>query len=311
MIFLPSVRTVAATAGLFLVLLVQSLQAQSLDVHLTGSLQTDLHTLACDALPDSGVQHSQPNVARHKSVWLAGALSVVVPGAGQIYAEAPWWRTALYGAIEALAFSTYFIYNDKGEQATRDFEQYADGHWDVVRYVRWIETNYQRWTDEQIDKVKAAEALAGIYRSQDPSLPPWERIDFTQLNKLEKSVKGGFSHTLPLHGDQQYYEEIGKYAQYRSGWDDHAFDADTTIYAPQFTTQRNLDYVEQRNQANRYLDYASWGITAVIVNHLASMVDAAFEARGYNLRLNARLDQEHSLNGRLRPSGRLELRVGF
>jgi hypothetical protein len=311
MMFLPSVRTLAGAAGLLLVVLVQSSLAQTHDLHLTGSLPTDLRLLAVEALPDSGVQHTGIESAQRKSVWLAGAMSIVVPGAGQIYTEAPWWRTALYGAIEALAISTYFIYNDKGNQATGDFERYADSHWDVVRYVRWIEANYQRWTDEQVDKAKAAEALARIYRSQDPSLPPWERIDFEQLNKLEKTVKGGFSHTLPLHGDQQYYEEIGKYAQYRSGWDDHPFDADTTIYAPQFTTVRNLDYVEQRNQANRYLSIASWGITAVIANHLASMVDAAFEARGYNLRLNARLDHEQSPNGSLIPSGRLELRAGF
>jgi hypothetical protein len=311
MFSLLSVRTLSAAAALMLVVCVHSLQAQSNDLHLTGSLQTDLQRLTFEANPDSGAGHSQPVIAQHKSVWLAGAMSVVVPGAGQIYAGAPWWRTALYGAIEALSFSAYFIYNNKGNRATSDFQQYADSHWDVVRYVHWIETNYQRWTDQQIDKAKAAEALAGIYRSQDPSLPPWERIDFTQLNKLEKTVKGGFSHTLPIHGDQQYYEEIGKYAQYRSGWDDHAFDADTTIYAPQFTTERNLDYVEQRNLANRYLGYATWGITAVIANHLASMIDAAFEARGYNLRLNARLEHEESPNGTLRPSGRLELRVGF
>ena len=28
------------------------------------------------------------------------------------------------------------------------------------------------------------------------------------------------SHNLPPHGDQQYYELIGKYHQYSSGWND-------------------------------------------------------------------------------------------
>jgi hypothetical protein len=177
--------------------------------------------------------------------------------------------------------------------------------------VEWISANYQSWGEEAVDRAKAEEALAAIYRSHDPSLDPWERIDFSELNKLEKAVKGGFSHTLPAHGDQQYYEEIGKYAQYRAGWDDHDVTVDTALYAPQYTTARNFEYVNQRDRANNYLSIASWGVGALLANHLVSMVDAALTARSYNMHVSAHFGSIEQPDGRLTPSGTLQIRVGF
>jgi hypothetical protein len=205
----------------------------------------------------------------------------------------------------------YAVYNNRGNVATQEFQDYADAHWDVNRYVAWIAANYQRWSDDQVNKQAAGEALDAIHRSVDPSRPGWERIDFVQLNRLEKAVHGGFSHTLPEHGDQQYYEEIGKYVQFRAGWDDHQFAADTLLYDPRFTTTNNLDYMADREQANRYLNYAEWAIGGLILNHVASMLDAVFAARYYNVKFKADLHGEMMPDGSMRPVGMVELRVGF
>jgi hypothetical protein len=173
----------------------------------TGILAVDLR----NGLADEGAHAARAipifsgEEQAKKSLWLAGGLSVIVPGSGQFYAEAPLWRTILYGAIEAAGWTAYALYTSKGNQATTDFENYADAHWDVSRYIAWIGDNYEKWSIEDVDRKAAAEALAAIYRSNDPSLPGWERIDIEQLHKLERSVRGGFSHTLPPHGDQQYY----------------------------------------------------------------------------------------------------------
>ena len=91
-----------------------------------------------------------------KSGWIAGGLSAILPGAGQYYAEAPLWRTILYGAIEAAGWTAYAIYTGKGNQATEDFQNFADAHWDVTRYVAWIADNYQKWSPTDVDKTAAA-----------------------------------------------------------------------------------------------------------------------------------------------------------
>lgn len=235
--------------------------------------------------------------SRHKSIWLAGGLSALVPGTGQIYAEAPLWRTLLYGAAEVAGWTFYGLYNSKGKQATIDFELFANRHWSVTRYVSWIENNYTGWSDADVDKQAASEALAEIYLSDDVSLPPWERIDFEQLTKLEQAVKGGFSHTLPNHGAQQYYEQIGKYIQYRAGWDDHRSDGDTLIFDPSRVTARNREYVASRERANDLLGYAGSALWVLALNHVVSAVDAMLAARSYNI--SVRTD----IKGEILPDG--------
>lgn len=268
---------------------------RSLALDLREAIATDAVPAPPRLLPMPGDESPSP---RHKSIPLASILSAVVPGSGQIYAEAPLWRALLYGAVEAAGWTAYFVYNAKGDAATLSFQNYADAHWDVVRYVDWIAANYQRWSDDSVNKPMAAEALAAVYRSNNPDIPAWERVDFEQLNKLERAVKGGFSHTLPAHGEQQYYEEIGKYFQYRAGWDDHQLEGDTVIFAPSRVSARNHDYVGQREDANALGSYAMTALGLVGLNHVVSMVDALLAARHYNLTIRSESRGELLPNGR-------------
>jgi hypothetical protein len=247
-------------------------------------------TIAADFLvsPPATPVEEQPALAP-VSVPLAATLSAILPGAGQVYARAPLWRTALYAGIEALAWTAYGVTSARGSALTTEFEQFADEHWRVSRYIDWLASNYHRWPDSAVNKQAAAEALQSIYTSTDQSRPDWERVDFEQLNRLERAVSGGFSHTLPSHGHQQYYEQIGKYVQYRAGWDDHALEGDTIIYDPSRVTGRNLAYMDKRADANTYLSYASTALGGVLLNHLASLVDAALAARGYNASIHAEI----------------------
>ncbi len=281
---------------------------------LSGNLAIDLANLSdtsfCHASPHTLLLDGSTLSPGEKSVWLAGALSAVVPGAGQVYSEAPWWRTALYVAVEAAGWTAFVHYNARGDEKTMEFEQYADANWDVTRYVQWIAENYQDWPDEEIDKIAAAEAINRIYLSIDENLPPWEQINFEKLNELERLVNS-FSHTLPEHGDQQYYEEIGKYVQYRAGWVDHNSVGDTMVYDPSYVTTRQLAYMDQRGEANILLGHAMTAVTFVIFNHLISMIDAALEAKSYNVSLHANLQNESLFGGELLPTANIGVNISF
>ncbi len=78
-----------------------------------------------------------------KSPILAGVLSLLVPGAGEIYSE-EYLKAGIFLAIEAAVITTAVIYDNKGDDKTTEFQNYADdyksdkvtGHnWSVVNYA--------------------------------------------------------------------------------------------------------------------------------------------------------------------------------
>lgn len=217
-----------------------------------------------------------------KSPYLAGLLSFTIPGAGQIYNNSSLWRTALYLTLEVVSWFAFYNYQKKGDQATSDFENFADRHWDIERYINWISDNYKNWSNEEVEKSIVQNCLDSIFISKDPNIKSYERVNFEQLHRLERAIKP-FSHTLYNHGEQQYYEMIGKYSQYRAGWDDHNASLDTNkIYDPSFTSTNNTDYTYQRANANKILGYTNLAIAAVILNHLGSGIDAIVTANSNN-----------------------------
>lgn len=295
-------------AGVFLLLPSRPARGQNTDFRPTGILSVDLREGLADT---ADAPRPAKGATGRKSVLLAGGLSALVPGAGQIYAEAPLWRTLVYGAVEVAGWTLFGVYSAEGDRATADFENFADAHWDITRYISWIGENFEKWGDDEVNKQAAREALAAIYVSGDPSLRPWERIDFAQLNKLEAAVTGGFSHTLPTHGEQQYYEQIGKYIQYRAGWDDHNPVGDTIIYNPSRVTDRNREYVADRERANDLLSYAGAALWVLALNHVVSTVDAMLETRSYNISLSSELRGETLPNGHRRYTPAIGMTMRF
>ena len=44
-------------------------------------------------------------------------------------------------------------------------------------------------------------------------------LNWSELNRLEGDIGGGYSHELAPFGTQDYYEITGKYPQFSHGWD--------------------------------------------------------------------------------------------
>lgn len=209
-----------------------------------------------------------------KSPLRAAAYSIVLPGAGEYYAES-YWRSAAFLGTEILLWVVYAVYDGKGDRQTSDFERYADQYWSVVRFANWVETHGA--------SLNPNPPPTGIVTSNDPNLPPWERVDWALLNAWEQHIGGvastGFSHRLPRRPDQQYYELIGKYLQYNMGWDD--WDPARVDYLTAMS-EKFASYRDMRGRANDLYTIARTAGYLVVVNHLLSAVDAAFAASGFN-----------------------------
>jgi hypothetical protein len=237
---------------------------------LSGHVRTDLvgQSDLWDAPPQE-TGHPPEHPEGWKSPWLAGGLSALVPGSGQIYAG-NWWKAAIFLAIEAVAITYAVSNNKKGDDQTAFYESFADEHWNTSRYAQWTETN--------------------MNPPRGPYL--WDlgngQVNWDELNRMERDIGGWYSHTLPPYQSQQYYELIGKYPQYAQGWDD----ANPNVPPDYESAKANLPpnylyYSGERGKANEYYSKSQTGVIVIVVNHLLSAADAAWTASSYNKGLNA------------------------
>lgn len=219
-------------------------------------------------------QEERPDyTARKKSPWLAGGLSLVLPGAGEFYAES-YWKSAAFLAVEIGVWVVAYLYDGKGNRQSDFFQGFANEHWSVVRYGQYAQ-----------DHLKPADKTYNWLLPGTDGRNPWERVNWAELNRMERDIAGYYSHTLPAYGDQQYFELIGKYPQFNQGWDD----ATVSFNYGDPLTARFLYYSDERGKANRYYETATTMVTIAIVNHVVSAIDAAFSAGSYNSGLRAEM----------------------
>lgn len=252
----------------------------------TGNLAVDffgLHQMEAAPPPQS----ESPGLdAQRKSPWLAAGLSLLVPGAGEFYAES-YWKAAAFLAVDIAAWSLAYHFDKKGDRQTDFFQNYANQHWSPGRYAKFALETYipqSEWGNYN-----------GLLAPNWETLPPAQQINWVILNSLERTISATangryFSHTLPPYGDQQYFELIGKYQQYYQGWNDA--DPGLTTYEQIDTKIRNeytnfKYYSGERGKANDFYTTATTYVTVAIVNHVLSAVDAAWTAGTYNRSLHA------------------------
>jgi len=112
---------------------------------------------------------------------LAGVLSAVVPGAGQLLQGQR--RGWVYLGVEVVAWFSFAALREVGNRSEDDFEEFADLHWDFDRY----ET-----------ETECGEGLG----------PRDFEEERDQLLELRETAK------------DDYYEDIGRQDVYACGWDD-------------------------------------------------------------------------------------------
>lgn len=212
-----------------------------------------------------------------KSPMLGALMSLIIPGAGEVYAE-DYLKAGIFIALEAAAITTAIIYNNKGNNKTAEFEDFANQNWSAERYARWTINNLQ-YLNPSLNANDYA-----IFK-QDGS------VNWNELNRLERAIGSGYSHSLAPFGDQQYYEMIGKYPQFSHGWSDsNPADTDYHILSPFFTS-----YSLMRGKANDYYSVASTAVIIIYVNHFLSALDAAWSVSTYNksLAVKMRVEQQN------------------
>jgi hypothetical protein len=253
---------------------------------LTGSLSADLASVT---VQDPGTPKASVMVApAKKNPFIAGVASLAIPGSGEVYAG-EYAKAAVFFVAEVAGITAGILYNNKGDKRTTEFQNYADNHWSAVKYAEYLNT----WAGTyRADKKNAQIAI-----DPNTSLPPWQRVDFNAINAYEEGPwDEGFSHKLPKYGEQQYFELIGKYNQFKSGWDTYLHDANGLPLKDSGynndVPQQLLDYAANRGTANDFYSASRLAFSLVVVNHLLSAVDAYLSAHHYNAQISSHMSMD-------------------
>jgi len=195
-----------------------------------------------------------------KSPAKAFVLSLLVPGAGQLYAGSR-IRPFVYLGVEAAAWGLHAKYHSSGNEKTDDFEAFNQAHWSRSDYATYLTWTYGNSDDTMID--------VGTY------------VEFT--------------HHLPSTNTQQFYEMTGKYDQFAWGWDDARykdstlamFDASNPpprfIYPDSVPHSSNRDaYETMRDLANKEFNKATKMLMLALANHVVSAFEAFITTKAHN-----------------------------
>jgi len=122
--------------------------------------------------------------AKRRSPAVAGLMSAVVPGAGQLYNGQK--IGFLFMGIEVASWVAYASLHATGKQEEKDYRKFADAHWSFDRYR---DTSFE-------------------------DCPPEGHSDF--------GIQDSTLVFLYDTRRKDYYEDIGKLLIYSCGWDDQA-----------------------------------------------------------------------------------------
>lgn len=260
---------------------------------LTGILSHDLF------LSDSSTTGSKDSMAilETRSAIKSGLFSLLVPGAGQAY-NRNYMKAAGFFTAELSGWIMNAIWNKKGDDETNAFKLYADGtaadgyrdgHYSVVRYASWIQQNLPELMSQQ-GTSPANQAIANqnapLMIVSNGGQAPWNQINWVALNNVENAIGGYFSHWLFAYPGVEYYKEIGKYPQFRQGWDDEN-PAYLDYVSLQTDTPHSFLYEQMRGTATHLYNVALVGAGIIIINHFASAAEAAIWAHNHNKSIQA------------------------
>jgi hypothetical protein len=215
-------------------------------------------------------------------------MSVILPGTGQLYVhkgKESLIKGAAFLAAEATGIALYIYNRNKGKKLERKYERFADQHWDVDKYLNFLEQSlslqegYLGRKSVGIEKDRIAEA-------EDA----WGILSGVSVHHLYKNTR------------QQYYEMIYKYPeQFALGWSDipvdHVTPFPNTGYTRLNLTPLMADYRGMRIKSNDYLSSARGMVGFLMINHVLSLTDAAWTVKRKNkeeagqLSLSFRLEQ--------------------
>lgn len=175
--------------------------------------------------------------------------STLMPGVGELSMGYQGRGIALM-AVEVAAWTGYFLKHDDGMEGRDAYEAFADQYWTQRKFIDDHPLVYPNtgWTQDDLEQ--EGQAVSGSGGEWWTGYIPW-------VSKEEDK--------------QHYYENIGKYDWFVSGWSDY----DPTQNPPLAESELREQYVEMRNQSNDDLDDANAFVWVSLATRVFSIAETA------------------------------------
>jgi hypothetical protein len=243
---------------------------------------------------------------RYKSPRKALFMSLVVPGAGQMYVGGSGFtyaRGGVYLALEAALWGSWYYFSvHKYDQQVNKYKKFAKAHYSIGRYERGMRdlynadaVNYEsefrrRYLGSRESFCEGIFGIATMHGCYDRDKLYKNDVEYTNdFVNSPKSLKEEMDK-VKFNSSADVYQLIADDA-YVLGWDDVS---DATVATalgledPNSATEKlgtsssQKKYRSLRSKANDYADMQAWFFGGLILNHIVSAIDAAISANSHN-----------------------------
>ena len=232
--------------------------------------------------------------------------SAILPGSGEYIlskkssSSSAKKRGLFFFGLEMISWGVNISYKNKYKNQMESYQKYADNNWSFADWIydyhdfEFSEYSYL-WENPAGEYLGIGESSHfvqfyygesnQIIRTTDPNFIEelqWELIQ--SINSGDDIYSG--EHSIEVIKDQHFYENIGKYNEFFSGW----ADGDTThinisITNHGYHTARSPiknNYLDSYDRAETFSDYAENAMLCIYFNHFISMIDAFILTHKFN-----------------------------
>jgi len=242
----------------------------------------------------------------YKSPRKALFMSLVLPGAGQIYVGTSAFnnvRGGVYIALEAALWSGWFYYSvHKYNKQVSRYESFANKHFSVGTYEQEMHNIYLLQLEDASEEANFRVRYLNSRESYCKSIYGTATTnncysadnlfndDSRHLSSFDKVSLGESRKGMSFYDDNQFYQLIAN-PVYVLGWDDVSDRAtyqqlgltDSESETIPLGSSSNLNkYKDMRDKANDYASMQAWFFGGLILNHVISAFDAALTANAHN-----------------------------
>ena len=219
--------------------------------------------------------------------------SGLIPGSGQYFVNDQKIKGAFFLGFELIGWIAYNYYTNKAQDYKEQYQRYADDHW---FFSEWCDHYYDfedlnnpyrdLFSNEDSGEYSLINTGHGLWFSFDDDgiIKRMQTntesfgIFYEDNNLADDGVAETFvsEHNLSVVKDHDFYEEIIKYDQFFTGWDDQdSLERITNDWgqdnatSPHKTIAKNL-----YDQSVRNYKIQDWVMSSIFANHAISMIDA-------------------------------------
>ncbi len=233
------------------------------------------------------------NLKNYRNPKIAMLLSLILPGAGEVYAK-NYLRAGLFGALEAGVIISGALVKSKSNKMRDDAHKFADQHYSADSLIAYY-TNFKSNFFKAADIINEADSV--FYGAQNTVVP-------SQFSKNTKGfydiindpvspyIRGWDDVTPRVDNNYEVYAQDSAYSRYRrsdSGSFDSSFffilksDPDSL---PHFGASQNQQvYNKKISKAEDKYERARTIFFLMVLNRIASSIDAGICAKAYNDKL--------------------------